>query len=119
MASVSWRAGFVKGSPSIPRSLAGLGHVEGGALAVLAPSAKGSPMEVTPQAGAARVFQRALRIGRQQGALQGRILHGTGRIPAGKPMVVVAAVAPSRSDALVAVESMLNALKGVATRRDV
>lgn len=114
-----WRGGFVKGSPTLSRCLAGLGHPQGGALAVLAPCAKGSALQVQALPGAARVFARALKAGRAQGALQGRIVHGTGRIGAGRPMVVVAAVAPSRGDARVAVESMLNALKGVALRRDV
>lgn len=118
MAQRSWQGGFVKGSPLLSRCLSGLGHPEGGALAVLAPCAKGSALEVRAMPGAASVFRRALKAGRAQGALQGRIVHGTGRIPAGKPMVVVAAVAASRGDARVAVESMLNALKGVALRRD-
>lgn len=118
MVSSAWQGGFVRGSPNLGRCLGGLGDPQGGAVAVLAPCAKDSALRVTPMARSSAAFTRALKAGRAQGALRGRIVHGSGRIAPGRPMVVVAAVARSRSDAIVAVESMLNALKGVATRRD-
>lgn len=108
----------MRGAPNLSRAVRGLGRADAGAIAILAPTAKDVGLDVAPQRGSAAGFRRALREGRRQGALGARIWHGSGRIPAGRPMVVVAAVAPSRRDATLAVESMLNALKGVATRRD-
>lgn len=96
----------------------GLRDDSAGALAVLAPTARAVDLLVTAKPRTSSIFQRALRAGKQNGAIAGRILHGTGRIRAGDPMVVVAALAPSRADAMTAVESMLIALKGVALRRD-
>jgi molybdopterin synthase catalytic subunit len=114
----AWAGGFVRGSPAVARAVQGLNDRTAGALAVLAPTARDVDLLVTAKPRTQSIFQRALRAGKSQGAIGGRILHGTGRIPAGRPMVVVAALAESRADAMVAVESMLFALKGVARRRD-
>jgi molybdopterin synthase catalytic subunit len=114
----AWDGGFVRGSPAVARAVRGMNDPNAGAIAVLAPTAKQVDLLVSAQPRAQAVFRRALRVARDQGALAGRILHGTGRIPAGHPMVVVAALGRSRADAMIAVESMLNALKGVAVRRD-
>ncbi|MBI2077835.1 MAG: molybdenum cofactor biosynthesis protein MoaE [Euryarchaeota archaeon] len=118
MARRVWDGGFVRGAPAIVRAVRGLTSVDAGALAVLAPTARDEDLLVEAKPRTQATFRRALRAGRSQGALSGRILHGTGRIPAGRPMVVVAAAARSRKDALIAVEIMLNSLKGVAVRRD-
>ncbi|HLE46792.1 MAG TPA: molybdenum cofactor biosynthesis protein MoaE [Candidatus Thermoplasmatota archaeon] len=118
MAQGVWDGAFVRGAPSIARAVRGLASEATGALAVLAPTARDGDLLVKAQSKAHGAFRRALRAGKAQGALSARILHGTGRIPAGSPMVVVAAAARSRRDALVAVELMLNGLKGVAVRRD-
>ena len=112
------QGGFVRGSPKLDASLRGLWRDDSGALAVLAPTAKDVDLKVKARKGSDAIFKRALREGKIQGALAGRIWHGTGTIPAGRPMVVVAAVARSRQDAMVAVQAMLNTLKGVAERHD-
>ncbi len=114
----SWDGGFVKGAPRFDRALRGLSQDDTGAVAMLAPTARDVALHVTPLSGAATAFKKALRAGRAQGAHAGRIIHGSGRIRAGQPMVVVAAAARSRQDALMSVQTMLNALKGVALRRD-
>ena len=118
MASV-WDGGFVKGAPKYERALRGLSQDDTGAVAMLAPTARDVALHVTPLSGAGPAFKKALRAGRAQGAFAGRILHGSGRIRAGQPMVVVAAAARSRQDAIMSVQTMLNSLKGVAVRRDV
>ena len=118
MARREWQGGFVRGAPTVDRAVDGLLRPDAGALAVLAPMARDVDLMIIKRAGTSKIFQRALQEGRSQGALAGRILHGTGRIPAGRPMVVLAAVARNRKDSLLAVETMLNALKGVADRRD-
>lgn len=109
----------MKGAPKFDRALRGLSQDDTGAIAMLAPTARDVALDVTPLSGAGDAFKKALRAGRAQGAVSGRILHGSGRIRAGQPMVVVAAAARSRQDALMSVQIMLNALKGVALRRDV
>lgn len=118
MSTPAWDGGFVRGAPSFARALNGLSRPDAGAIVVLAPTARDVDLWVVPQPKAGPAFRRALRAGRSQGAVAGRIWHGTGRIRKGRPMVIVAAAARSRKDALVAVEIMLNALKGVALRRD-
>lgn len=118
MSTPAWDGGFVRGAPSFARALNGLSRPDAGAIVVLAPTARDVDLWVVPQPKAGPAFRRALRAGRSQGAMAGRIWHGTGRIRKGRPMVIVAAAARSRKDALVAVEIMLNALKGVALRRD-
>jgi molybdopterin synthase catalytic subunit len=114
----TWNGGFVKGAPKFERALRGLSRDDAGAVALLAPTARDVALDVTPLTGSKARFARALKAGRAQGALAGRILHGTGTIRAGQPMVVVAAAARSRQDAMMSVQTMLNALKGVALRRD-
>lgn len=118
MARADFSARFVRGAPTVEEAVRGLRRRDAGALAVLAPTARDVGLVVQRLPAAPGVFRRALREGRSQGALAARIRHGTGRIPAGAPMVVVAAAAQSRQDALVSVQAMLNALKGVAVRRD-
>lgn len=118
LTSKDWSAGFAHGAPTVAGTIRGLRRTEAGALAVLAPTARKVALRVKRLPGAAAAFRKALQAGRAQGALAGRIRHGSGRIPAGEPMVVIAALARSRRDALIAVETMLNALKGVAERRD-
>jgi molybdopterin synthase catalytic subunit len=114
----AWQGKFVEGAPKPEQALRGLARTDAGAIAMLSPTARDVALRVTPIHGAGVRFNRALKAGKTQGALAGRILHGTGRIAAGKPMVVVAACARSRQEALMAVQSMLNALKGVATRQN-
>lgn len=114
-----WEGGFVKGVPKVEHALRGLTRDDAGAIAMLAPTARDLALDVTPIPGSAAKFKRALKAGRNQGALAARILHGSGRIPAGRPMVVVAAVARNRQDAVSSVQAMLIALTGVAKRLDV
>lgn len=109
---------ITEGPASYDEVLEDLALSDCGALVVAAALARGRDVEVTLTPQARHQLEHVVRETLLGDVKAARIVHAKGRVPAGRPLALVAAAAVHREQAFEAAQRLLNGLKGVAQRRD-
>lgn len=99
-------------------ALAWLSVAPGSAMALVATCASGCPVLVEMNGDGEALLTMAATRALAGEEMRTLLWHADGKVPVGRPIVIVGVAAEHRREALAAVNMMLASLKGVARRTD-
>ena len=112
-------AAITEGAPVPNQALDWLMHFPGGAVHVVVTRAKPPGLVAEPRIAKPALEAKCLRAVDNLPLHGIVVLHASGRIGPGQPLLVVGAAADHRAEAFEAVQRLMTAMRGVSQRRDV